>query len=170
MIEPSPRGPTVETVPEGDTRTRLVCPDCGYIEYGNPKIVVGAICTWEGRILLCRRAIAPRIGYWTFPAGFMERGESAAQGALREVEEEARARAEIEDLLGVYEIPQVGHVYLIYRARLLAPDCGAGPESREVGLFDWNDIPWADLAFSSVAWGLERFREGGGPHFLVYPA
>lgn len=162
-------GPTVRTVPEGDSRERLVCPDCGHIDYQNPKIVVGAVCAWEDRILLCRRAIEPRLGLWTIPAGYMETGESTAEGALREVWEEAGAKAEIERLIGVYEVPRVSHVYMVYRARLLAPGCAPGEESLEAGLFAWDDIPWDRLAFSSVGWSLERFRSGGGPYFFVLP-
>lgn len=161
------RGPTVKAIPEGDNRERLVCPDCGHIDYENPKIVVGAVCTWEGRILLCRRAIEPRKGLWTIPAGFMETGETTREGALREVWEEARARVEIEDLLGIYEVPRVSHVNVFFRARLLSPDCAPGEESLEARLFAWEEIPWDSLAFSSVAWSLERFRAGGGPCLQV---
>src|ERR1700693_5861379 len=100
------RGPSVRTVPEGDTRERKVCPDCGFIAYENPKIVVGAVCRWEERILLCRRAIEPRAGYWTLPAGYLELTEATPAGAAREAWEEARAQIEIEGLLAVYDIPR----------------------------------------------------------------
>lgn len=156
-------GPFVEQVPAGDNRARLVCPDCGYVEYSNPKIVVGAVCLWEDRILLCRRAIAPSMGLWTIPAGFMELGETTAAGAEREVREEAGANVRIMDLLGIYEIPHISQVNVVYRAPMLSPDFAAGEESLEVRLFAWEEIPWAQLAFPSVRWFLERHREGGRP-------
>jgi ADP-ribose pyrophosphatase YjhB (NUDIX family) len=157
-------GPSVETVPEGDNRTRLVCPDCGYIEYANPKIVVGAVCWWKTEILLCRRAIAPSLGLWTIPAGFMELGETTSEGAAREVWEEAQARVVIQDLLGIYEIPHISQVNVIYNAPMTAPEFAPGAESAEVALFEWDEIPWDRLAFPSVRWSLERFRSGGTPH------
>jgi ADP-ribose pyrophosphatase YjhB (NUDIX family) len=155
-----PAGPTVEMIPEGDDRPRLTCPDCGFIRYDNPKIVVGAICTWEDRILMCKRAIEPRVGYWTIPAGYLELNETAAEGAAREVMEEAGATVEIDRLLGVYEIPHISHIYMIYGATLTSPDYAPGHESLDVGLLSWDEIPWDDLAFPSVTWALERFREG----------
>lgn len=157
------RGPSVEIVPEGDNRTRLVCPDCGYIEYDNPKMVVGAVCWWQSSILLCRRAIAPARGLWTYPAGFMELGESTAEGAIREVWEEAQARVVVESLLGIYEIPHINQVNIIYRAAMLGPEFAAGIESEAVALFGWDEIPWDQLAFPSVGWSLERFRAGDTP-------
>ena len=157
------------TVPEGDNRTRLVCPDCGYIRYDNPKVVVGAVCTWEGKVLLCRRAIEPRLGYWTFPAGFMELDESTAGGAAREVWEEARAKVEMDGLIGVYDIPHISQVYIVYRARMTTPEFAPGTESQDVVLFDWDDIPWDDLAFSSITWALKRFQEDAGPTFAHAP-
>lgn len=156
-------GPSVERVPDGDNRPRLVCPDCGYIAYANPKIVVGAICTWEDAVLLCRRAIAPAKGLWTIPAGFMEQGETSAEGAAREVWEEARARVRIASLVGIYEIPHISQVNIIYHAPMTAPDHAAGEESETVALFAWADIPWPELAFASVRWSLDRFRGGLGP-------
>jgi ADP-ribose pyrophosphatase YjhB (NUDIX family) len=156
-------GPCVEKVPDGDNRARLVCPDCGYIEYANPKIVVGAVCWWETSILLCKRAIAPSLGLWTIPAGFMELGETTSQGAAREVWEEAQARVVIEDLVGIYEIPHINQVNIIYRAAMISAEFAPGVESEAVGLFAWEDVPWEQLAFASVRWSLERFRAGGGP-------
>ena len=164
MNEKQP-GPSVEAIPEGDNRTRLVCPDCGYVEYANPKIVVGAVCTWENRILLCKRAIAPALGRWTIPAGFLELGETTSQGAAREVWEEARARIRIEDFIGIYEIPHISQIYMIYRAPMIGPECAPGDESQEVEMLEWEAIPWDQLAFPSVVWALRRFREGGGPWF-----
>jgi len=143
-------------VPPGDDRERLVCPDCRYVAYQNPLIVVGSVATWEDRILLCRRAIDPRKGYWTLPAGFMEERESTMEGAAREAWEEARARIAIDALLAVYDIPRISQVQLIFRARLLSPDVSPGPESLEVGLFRWEEIPWQELAFPTVLWSLRE--------------
>jgi ADP-ribose pyrophosphatase YjhB (NUDIX family) len=153
-------------VPEGDDRERLVCADCGYVYYENPKVVVGAVATWEDRILLCRRAIHPRKGYWTLPAGYLELNEAAAEGAKREAYEEARADLEIDQLLAVYSIPRISQIQLIYRARLRSPEVSAGPESQEVGLFGWDEIPWEEIAFPSVHWALGHFAEvRGSDHF-----
>lgn len=146
-------------VPEGDDRERLVCGDCGAVVYENPKIVVGTVATWEEKILLCRRAIEPRKGFWTLPAGYLELNEAAAEGAKREAWEEARAQLELEQLLAVYSIPRISQIQLIYRARLLSPEVEAGPESAEVGLFAWAELPWKELAFPSVHWALGHHRE-----------
>jgi ADP-ribose pyrophosphatase YjhB (NUDIX family) len=161
-------GPSVRTVPEGDTRQRLVCPECGFIKYENPKVVVGSVSSWEGRILLCRRAIDPRRGYWTLPAGFLELNETTIDGVRREAWEEARARIAVETLLAVYNIVHISQVQLIYRARLLAPDISAGVESQEVGLFAWDDIPWDEIAFESAHWALRHHHEVAGREaFLI---
>jgi ADP-ribose pyrophosphatase YjhB (NUDIX family) len=149
-------------VPEGDNRERRVCEACGFIDYENPKVVVGAVATWEGRILLCRRAIEPRRGYWTIPAGFLEMHESAAEGAARETREEAGAEIEVRDLLALYEVTGIGQLYLIFRARLCRPTIEAGEESLEVGLFRWDEIPWQELAFPTVLWSLRHHREVEG--------
>ncbi len=162
-----PRGPVVEQVPEGDDRTRLVCPDCGYIRYDNPKMVVGAVVTDGDRFLLCKRAIAPRRGYWTLPAGYLELGESPEDGARREAWEEARARLDIDALLAVYSIPRISQVQMIYRARLLDGAFAAGPESEAVKLFAWAEIPWAEIAFPSVHWALHHFREVEGERMFA---
>jgi ADP-ribose pyrophosphatase YjhB (NUDIX family) len=157
--QPTARGPTLLAVPEGDNRPRKTCPDCGYIAYENPKVVVGSVCRWEDRILLCRRAIEPRRGYWTLPAGYLELNESTAEGARREAFEEAGARILIDDILAVYNIPRISQVQVIYDARLADPDVEAGEESLEVALFRWDEIPWADLAFPSVHWALRHWRD-----------
>ncbi len=149
-------------VPDGDNRERLVCGDCGFVNYVNPKIVVGAVVTFEGRFLLCRRAIEPRHGFWTIPAGFLEEHESTTDGAAREALEEACAEITIEGLLGVYNIPRISQVQLIYKAHLKEPKFGAGEESLEAALFGWDEIPWKELAFPSVVWALEHFREVEG--------
>jgi len=145
--------------PEEDDRPRLVCDRCGFVDYENPKIVVGSVATWEDKILLCKRAINPRDGYWTLPAGYLELNESPEAGALREAWEEARASLEIDQLLATYAITRISQVQLIYRARLTTPEIAAGPESRAVGLFTWDRIPWEELAFPSVHWALAHFRE-----------
>jgi ADP-ribose pyrophosphatase YjhB (NUDIX family) len=153
------RGPIHHTIPAGDNRERKVCPDCGFIAYENPKIVVGSVCCWEERILLCRRAIDPRSGFWTLPAGYLELNEGAQAGAEREALEEAGVHIVIDGLLAVYDIPRLSQVQLIYRAHLLGPELYPGPESLEAQLFAWDEIPWTDLAFPSVAWALNHHRE-----------
>ncbi len=139
-----------------------MCDACGYIHYDNPKIVVGAVVESRGRILLCRRAIEPRKGYWTIPAGYLELNESSEEGALREAREEANAELRLTGLLAIYNVPRISQVQLIYRAVLLSEDISAGEESEEVGLFTTEDIPWRDLAFPSVRWALNQFAEVGG--------
>ena len=143
-------GPRVLEVPEGDNRERLVCPECSYVRYDNPKIVAGAVVLWQGRYLLCRRAINPRKGYWTIPAGYMELNETALDGAKREVLEEAEAEIVVDGLLAIYNIPRISQVQLIYRAQLVEGKHGPGVESLETALFEWEDIPWDELAFPSV--------------------
>lgn len=157
-----PNHPFTLQVPDGDTLPRMVCGDCGWIHYVNPKIVVGAVCTWEDRYLICRRAIEPRRGFWTIPAGYLEERESVEHGAMREAREEANADIEIQALLGVYTITRISQVQLIYQARLRSPDVSAGIESLEVMLCRWEDLPWDDLAFPSVTWALHHHREVAG--------
>ena len=137
-------------IPAGDTLPRHVCEACGTIHYQNPKMIVGCIAEWEDRILLCRRAIEPRLGLWTVPAGFMENGETTAQGAARETLEEANARVEVGPLYAMYNIPHINQVYILFRARLLDLDFSAGTESLEVQLFDEKDVPWESIAFATV--------------------
>jgi ADP-ribose pyrophosphatase YjhB (NUDIX family) len=156
---PTRRGSFVRKVPEGDNRPRQVCTDCGYIQYENPKVVVGAVCTWEDRILLCRRSIEPRRGFWTLPAGYLEANEISSDGAMREAWEEAYAKIAIDSVLAVYSVPRLSQVQIIYRARLLSPEVAPGVESLDVGLFGWADIPWPDLAFPTVRWALHHFKE-----------
>lgn len=153
------RGPSLVIVPDGDNRERLTCPDCGFIAYENPKIVVGALCRWGERILLCRRAIEPRAGFWALPAGYLELNKSTMAGAAREAWEEAQARIIIEGLFAIYDIPRISQVQLIYRARLETADVAPGIESLEVRLFAWDEIPWDDLAFPSVGWALQHYRD-----------
>ena len=151
------RGPRIRMIPPGDDRVRLVCPECRYVAYSNPLIVVGSVPVWEERILLCRRAIEPGLGLWTLPAGFMEENETTAEGAAREAREEAGASIEIGTLLGIYQLPRISQVHFFYRARLASPEIAAGPESLEVALFDWAGIPWSELAFPTVRWALRDF-------------
>lgn len=151
-------------IPEGDSLPRHVCNACGTIHYENPKIIVGCIPEWEDRILLCRRAIEPRRGLWTVPAGFMENGETTAQGAARETLEEANARVEILGLYALFNIPHISQVYLLFRARLLDLDFHAGAETLETRLFDERDIPWDEIAFITVRRTLNHYfadRRGG---------
>lgn len=149
----------VRRIPDGDNMERDVCARCGHVHYVNPKIVVGAVCSWHGRILLCRRAIDPRLGFWTIPAGYMEERETPAEGAAREAWEEAQAKIEIDRLLAVYSVPRISQVQLIFRATLAAPDFAPGVESLETKLFAWEEIPWDTLAFPSVHWALKHHRE-----------
>lgn len=145
-------------LPPDDQRARHVCSACAAIHYQNPKLIVGAIPEWEdGRILLCRRAIEPRYGLWTLPAGFMENGETTPQAAARETLEEANARVEMGPLYGLFNIPHLDQVHLMFRARLLDLDFSPGVESLEVRLFEEHDIPWEQLAFRTVRLTLQRF-------------
>ena len=144
-------------IPEGDTLPRHVCADCGTIHYQNPKVVVGCLPQWGDRILLCKRAIEPRYGLWTLPAGFLENGETLANGALRETLEEADARVEIGDLYTVISLPQINQVYMMFRSRLLDLGFGSGPESLDVQLFDENEIPWESIAFRTIARTLRNY-------------
>ena len=138
---------------------RYVCGDCGHIYYSNPKIVVGSVVTWRDSVLLCRRAIEPRKGFWTLPAGYLEEHETPEQGACREAREEAECEIVLDALLAVYSIPRLSQVQLMYRARMTEEKFGAGDESLEVKLFSWDDIPWTEIAFPSVHWALKHWDE-----------
>jgi len=153
------KGPASLMVPEGDTRPRLVCDDCGFVLYRNPKVVVGAVCRYGERVLLCRRAIEPRRGFWTIPAGYLELNETTEQGAAREAEEEAGVEIAIEALLAVYSIPRISQVQVIYAARLPSPRLAPGTETLEARLFAWDEIPWNDIAFPSVHWALAHHKD-----------
>ena len=145
-------------IPEGDDRERLICNSCGFVAYENPKVIVGSVVSQDGQVLLCRRAIEPRRGYWTLPAGYLELGETVEQGARREAWEEARAELDLGPILAVYSIPRIGQVQVIFRARLASPSVAPGPESMDVRFFGWEDIPWPDIAFPSVHWALHAWR------------
>jgi len=144
-------------VPPGDTLPRYVCDRCHAVHYENPKIVAGCIPRWENRVLLCRRAIEPRCGLWTIPAGFMENGETTAEAAQRETLEEATAKVAVGPLYALYNLPQINQVYLIFLADLTAPAFAPGQESLEVALFEETDIPWETLAFDAVRYALQRY-------------
>jgi len=149
----------VHKVPEGDSLLRAVCDACGHIQYVNPKIVVGCLPVHGDRILMCKRAIEPRYGLWTLPAGFMENDETASEGAAREALEEANAKVEIDDLYSVYSIPHINQVYMMFLARLVDPDVSPGVESLEVKLVTESEIPWDQLAFTMVKRTLTHFLE-----------
>ena len=142
--------PVTFKIPPGDSLRRYVCDACNTIHYQNPRIIVGCIPEWDDRILLCRRAIEPRYGLWTVPAGFMENGETTAQGAAREALEEANARVDVGALYAIYNIPHINQVYMLFRGRLLDEDFSAGAETLEARLFVEAEIPWEDIAFASV--------------------
>jgi ADP-ribose pyrophosphatase YjhB (NUDIX family) len=151
-------GASVEfRIPPGDSLPRYVCTQCATIHYENPRLVVGCVAEWQGRILLCRRAIEPRHGLWTLPAGFMENGESTTQGALRETLEEACARIAIDDLFALINVPYINQVHLFYRGRLHDTDFAAGVESLETALFSEAEMPWNELAFRSVTLCLKAY-------------
>jgi len=139
-----------------------VCDHCGFIDYVNPRIVVGVVCTFEDQYLLCKRAIEPRKGYWTFPAGFLEQGESPEAGAAREAAEEAGADVRVEALLGIYSIPRIGQVQMMFQGALRSREVAAGEESLEVRFVPWSGIPWDDLAFLSVSAALRHHDEVRG--------
>lgn len=148
-------------IPAGDTHERDVCAVCGFIDYQNPKIVVGSVVAMEERVLLCRRAIEPRAGFWTLPAGYLELGETPDQGAIREALEEAEAAIAIEGILAVYTIVRLSQVQIIFRARFeAAPRFAPGVETLETRLFAWDEMPWDDIAFPSVHWALRDWRAG----------
>ncbi len=146
-------------IPPGDHLPRFVCPACGAIHYQNPRIVAGCVPEHDGRILMCRRAIEPRRGYWTFPAGFMENGETMQDAARRESVEEALAAVEIGSLLSIVHVLHADQVHVTFRARLARPEFGVGPESLEVVLCEEDALPWDDIAFRSVDFALRRYVE-----------
>ena len=166
---PNCAAPIAKRVPPGDSLPRYLCDACGSIHYQNPKLVVGSLPEWEGRVLLCRRAIEPRYGYWTLPAGFMENGESTGEGAARETLEEAGARVELMEAFSMISVPYVNQVHLFYRARLLDLEFKPGEESLEVALFEEARLPWKDIAFRTVGltlkhWFADRAQGAFGFH------
>jgi ADP-ribose pyrophosphatase YjhB (NUDIX family) len=149
--------PLAFRIPPGDTLPRHVCEACGVVHYENPKIVVGCLPEWQDQVLLCRRAIEPRYGRWTLPAGFLENHEGLGAGAMRETLEEANARVRLGELYAVISLPQISQVYMMFRAELADCDFGPGTESLEVRLFDEAQIPWEELAFRTIARTLRRY-------------
>lgn len=143
-----------------------MCNRCNFIDYVNPKIVTGAVVIKDDLILLCKRAIEPRKGFWTLPAGFMEEGESVEDGARREAREEAMADIAIEQMLAVYSVPRIAQVQIMFRARLLS-DIAPGPESEAVKLVHWREIPWSELAFPTVVWALTHYAQTR--HLKAFP-
>ncbi len=155
-------------IPDGDNRARMVCQDCGFIHYENPRIVVAAVAVLGDKILLCRRAIPPREGYWTVPGGFMENNETTEEAAIRETLEETGASIVVRDLLAVYSLPHIGQVHIVYRAEMSSPTIEAGPESLEACLFAVDELPWDELAFPTNTWALRHFLEARG-EVLIAP-
>jgi len=149
--------PVVLRVPPGDSLPRYICDSCGEIHYQNPRVVVGTVPEWEGRLLLCRRAIEPRYGYWTLPAGFMENGETVAAGAARETVEEAGARIEMAEAFSMISVPRVNQVHVFFRARVVDAEFRPGAETLEVALLEEAEVPWKDIAFRTVSLTLERW-------------
>jgi ADP-ribose pyrophosphatase YjhB (NUDIX family) len=144
-------------IPEGDNLPRFVCAACSAIHYQNPKVVVGCLPEWQDQVLLCKRAIEPRLGLWTLPAGFLENGETVMAGAMRETLEEADARVVMGDLYTMISLPQISQVYMMFRAALADLDFGPGPESLEVRLFREDEIPWEELAFRTIGRTLRNY-------------
>ena len=142
--------PVAYRIPPGDSLPRAVCDACNAIHYENPKMIVGCVAEWDGRVLLCRRGIEPRYGLWTVPAGFLENGETTAAGAQRETLEEANARVELDGLFALYNLPHINQVYMLFRARLLDLDFHPGAETLETRLCDETEVPWSELAFVTV--------------------
>jgi len=146
-------------IPEGDNRERHVCIDCGVVHYINPRIIAGTLPVYEGKVLLCRRAIEPRKGYWTLPAGFMENGETTAEAAARETIEEAEAKVDLHGLYTVFNLPHISQVYMFFRGDVIEGKFGVGTESLETQLFEEQDIPWNELAFPTIYRTLKLYFE-----------
>ena len=144
-------------IPDDDNRQRHVCEACGEIFYENPKIVAGCIPIWGDQVLLCKRAIEPRYGWWTLPAGFMENGETTVEAAARETLEEASTQVEILDLFAVFNLPQINQVYMMFKAVLPTLEFSPGSESLECKLYHEQEIPWSELAFPTITHTLEFF-------------
>lgn len=144
-------------IPEGDDRFRYICESCGAVHYQNPKLIAGCIPVWQDRVLLCKRAIEPRRGFWTLPAGFMEQGETLGEAARREAFEEANVEVEIDGLYTLFSLPHISQVYVFFRARMLEERFFPGSESLETRLFHEREIPWPDIAFATVHRALTHF-------------
>ncbi|HEY6430439.1 MAG TPA: NUDIX hydrolase [Acetobacteraceae bacterium] len=155
----------IRRIPDGDNRERLICPDCGHIAYENPKVVVGTVVVADGAVLMCRRAIEPRKGFWTLPAGYLEHGETLEEGAIREAREEAEAEIALDGILAVFSVSRIGQVQVMFRGRFLPGDApprfSPGIESLEVALFPWAQVPWPEIAFPTVRWALDAWHAVG---------
>ena len=161
--------PVEQRIPEGDNRHRHVCPSCDTIHYINPNIVAGTVPVYGDRVLLCKRAIEPRLGYWTLPAGFMEMNETTTQAAIRETWEEAEAKVTIDGLYSMIDVPHIGQVHIFYRASILNGEFGIGTESLDTRLFAENEIPWDEIAFPTVKYTLQQyFADRREDHFPVH--
>ncbi len=160
----------IEIVPEGDNRQRFVCNSCDTVHYQNPKNVAGAILTWQDKVLLCKRSIEPRYGLWTLPAGFMENNETVAEAAARESMEEANAQTDRLKLFGVFSLPYISQVYMMFSGQLTSDEVSPGIESLEVRLFTRDEIPWAEIAFPVVTHSLELFFKFGVESGRVHQA
>ena len=157
----------IKKIPDGDNRQRFVCESCDQIYYQNPKIIAGCLPLYKNRVLLCRRAIAPRKGYWTLPAGFLENGEAASEGARRETFEEANAKVKLSHLYTLFNLPHISQIYMFYIGELVDPDFSPGEESLETKLFLEPEIPWKELAFPVVTLTLEKYFQNSKDK--VYP-
>ncbi len=158
------------TIPEGDNHKRFICRNCSVIHYSNPNIVTGCLPVWEDKVLLAKRAIEPRMGYWNIPGGFLENGETVKEGAAREVREEANAEVIIKNMVSLYDIPHINQVYIHFWGELINGEYSIGPESTEVALFTENEIPWKEIAFTSSTFTLKRFFEdrNEGPYSVHF--
>ncbi len=162
-------GENRQKIPDGDNRERAVCTQCGLIQYENPKIVCGCLPIYENKVLLCKRAIEPRHGYWTLPAGFMENGETLEQGAMRETWEEACAKVDNLHLYNILNLPRINQVYIMFKCDLVNGEHSAGEESLETALFEEKDIPWEQLAFPTVTHTLNHyFKDRKENHFPLH--
>ena len=167
---PNCAAPVSSIIPDGDNRLRDVCTQCHSVHYQNPKIIAGCIVEYEQKILLCKRAIEPRLGLWTIPAGFLENNETTAEGASRETYEESKAQVDQLELFCLYNIPHISQIYMIYRARLKVPEYASTEESSEVDLYLEQDIPWDSIAFPVVTAALEHYfsqRRNGHFHLII---
>jgi ADP-ribose pyrophosphatase YjhB (NUDIX family) len=172
LIMAADKGPRIKKIPDGDTRERLTCPECDHIAYENPKVVNVLIATFEGEILLARRDIDPRKGYWTLPGGYMENGETPNEGALREAFEEAGAKGKPGPLVAICQPPKKNEVIMVFRTELSAREAEAKTETQEVKFFKWEDIPWKELAFPFVgealhAWNKTKDKTEFQPEFII---
>jgi len=161
--------PVEEIIPEGDNRLRHVCPSCGTIHYQNPNIVAGTLPVYQGKVLLCKRAIEPRKSYWTLPAGFMENNETTEEGALRETWEEAQAKVNLGQFYSMITVPAISQVHIFFLATMDKPEFASGPESEEVALFSEEDIPWKEIAFGTVKMTLRKYFEDRKTQAEHYP-